>query len=99
MATSNGTATGSTAKMLRKSASSVLFRHWKVDISSGTLRLRKPVSRAFNRKDNAGVKQDLEMVYSYFPRLKDLRRNIAGYLSGGEQQMVVIGRAMMANQS
>ena len=51
---------------------------------------------AFNRKDNAAVKQDLEMVYSYFPRLKDLRRNIGGYLSGGEQQMVVIGRAMMA---
>ncbi len=36
------------------------------------------------------------MVYSYFPRLKDLRHNIGGYLSGGEQQMVVIGRAMMA---
>jgi branched-chain amino acid transport system ATP-binding protein len=50
----------------------------------------------FNRKDNSAVKQDLEMVYSYFPRLKDLRRNIGGYLSGGEQQMVVIGRAMMA---
>ena len=36
------------------------------------------------------------MVYDYFPRLKDLRRNTAGYLSGGEQQMLVIGRAMMA---
>jgi branched-chain amino acid transport system ATP-binding protein len=36
------------------------------------------------------------MVYGYFPRLKDLRRNTAGYLSGGEQQMLVIGRAMMA---
>jgi branched-chain amino acid transport system ATP-binding protein len=36
------------------------------------------------------------MVYSYFPRLKDLRKNIAGYLSGGEQQMLVIGRSMMA---
>jgi len=42
------------------------------------------------------VKNDLEMVYNYFPRLKDLRKNTAGYLSGGEQQMVVIGRAMMA---
>ena len=51
---------------------------------------------AFNRKDKNGVKQDLEMVYDYFPRLKDLRHNIAGYLSGGEQQMLVIGRAMMA---
>jgi branched-chain amino acid transport system ATP-binding protein len=36
------------------------------------------------------------MVYDYFPRLKTLRRNTAGYLSGGEQQMLVIGRAMMA---
>ncbi len=36
------------------------------------------------------------MVYEYFPRLKDLRRNTAGYLSGGEQQMLVIGRAMMS---
>ncbi len=51
---------------------------------------------AFNRKDS-GVKRDLEMVYAYFPRLKDLRKNIAGYLSGGEQQMLVIGRAMMAS--
>jgi branched-chain amino acid transport system ATP-binding protein len=50
---------------------------------------------AHNRHDRA-VKQDLEMVYNYFPRLKELRRNIAGYLSGGEQQMLVIGRAMMA---
>jgi branched-chain amino acid transport system ATP-binding protein len=50
---------------------------------------------AFNRKDRK-IKQDLEMVYDYFPRLKSLRHNIGGYLSGGEQQMVVIGRAMMA---
>jgi branched-chain amino acid transport system ATP-binding protein len=51
---------------------------------------------AFPRKDRSRVKQDLEMVYGYFPRLKQLRRNTAGYLSGGEQQMLVIGRAMMA---
>ncbi|MBN1369874.1 MAG: ABC transporter ATP-binding protein [Dehalococcoidaceae bacterium] len=51
---------------------------------------------AFNRNDRAEVKSDLEMVYTYFPRLKALKRNIAGYLSGGEQQMLVIGRAMMA---
>ncbi|MFC2069010.1 ABC transporter ATP-binding protein, partial [Chloroflexota bacterium] len=42
------------------------------------------------------VKQDLDMVYHYFPRLEALQRNTAGYLSGGEQQMLVIGRAMMA---
>jgi branched-chain amino acid transport system ATP-binding protein len=51
---------------------------------------------AFSRRDRRGVKQDLEMVYGYFPRLKTLRHNTAGYLSGGEQQMLVIGRAMMA---
>ena len=50
----------------------------------------------YNRPDRQNVKRDLEMVYEYFPRLKELRHNIAGYLSGGEQQMLVIGRAMMA---
>lgn len=52
---------------------------------------------AYLRRDNAGVKRDLEMVYGYFPRIKDLRNRVAGYLSGGEQQMMVIGRALMAN--
>jgi len=52
---------------------------------------------AFNRTDRRNVKRDLDMVYGYFPRLKDLRHNTAGYLSGGEQQMLVIGRAMMAS--
>ena len=51
---------------------------------------------AFYRKDRKEVKSDLEMVYSYFSRLRNLKNNTAGYLSGGEQQMVVIGRAMMA---
>jgi branched-chain amino acid transport system ATP-binding protein len=51
---------------------------------------------AHNRSDRGEVKRDMEMVYNYFPRLKQLRHNTAGYLSGGEQQMVVIGRAMMA---
>ncbi len=48
------------------------------------------------RSDKTGVKQDLSMVYDYFPRLKSLRNQISGYLSGGEQQMLVVGRAMMA---
>jgi branched-chain amino acid transport system ATP-binding protein len=47
-------------------------------------------------RDRRAAKEDLEMVYDYFPRLKELRHNTAGYLSGGEQQMLVIGRAMMA---
>jgi len=46
--------------------------------------------------DGASLKRDLDMVYNYFPKLKDLRHNTAGYLSGGEQQMLVMGRAMMA---
>jgi branched-chain amino acid transport system ATP-binding protein len=45
---------------------------------------------------NAQVKQDLEMVYHYFPRLKTRRTSQAGYTSGGEQQMCAVGRAMMA---
>jgi len=43
-----------------------------------------------------GSRSDLESVYAYFPRLKDRRRGLAGYLSGGEQQMLAIGRALMA---
>lgn len=42
-------------------------------------------------------KTDLERVYHYFPRLRDMRNRIAGYLSGGEQQMMVIGRALLAH--
>jgi branched-chain amino acid transport system ATP-binding protein len=51
---------------------------------------------AYHRRDRHAVKENLDMVYGYFPRLKELRRNTAGYLSGGEQQMLVVGRAMMA---
>jgi branched-chain amino acid transport system ATP-binding protein len=51
---------------------------------------------AYCRKDRAGVKKDIEVVFSWFPRIKDLRRRMSGYLSGGEQQMLVIGRALMA---
>jgi branched-chain amino acid transport system ATP-binding protein len=52
---------------------------------------------AHNRTDRAAVKRDLEMVYDYFPALKDIRHNRGGYLPEGEQQMLVMGRAMMAN--
>jgi branched-chain amino acid transport system ATP-binding protein len=51
---------------------------------------------AYRRKGRAGVKQDIEMVFDYFPQIKRLRRQMSGYLSGGEQQMLVIGRALMA---
>ena len=51
---------------------------------------------AYCRKDRREVRQDMEMVFGYFPPLKRLRRRMSGYLSGGEQQMLVIGRALMA---
>jgi branched-chain amino acid transport system ATP-binding protein len=52
---------------------------------------------AYTRKDGrAAIQQDLEMVYTYFPRLTERRYAKTGYVSGGEQQMVVIGRALMA---
>jgi branched-chain amino acid transport system ATP-binding protein len=43
------------------------------------------------------LKKDLNMVYAYFPRLKDRKKIMAGYISGGEQQMLVIGRGLMAS--
>ena len=52
---------------------------------------------AYTRGDGKGaVDADLEMVYSYFPHLKDRRKSQAGYTSGGEQQMCAIGRALMS---
>jgi branched-chain amino acid transport system ATP-binding protein len=52
---------------------------------------------AYTRADGkAAIQHDLEMVYGYFPRLKERRRALAGYTSGGEQQMTSIGRALMA---
>ena len=52
---------------------------------------------AYTRGDGRGdVQADLEMVYSYFPRLKERRTSQAGYTSGGEQQMTAIGRALMS---
>jgi len=47
--------------------------------------------------NSAKIRKDLDKVYGYFPRLRDLRNRISGYLSGGEQQMCVIGRALMAH--
>ena len=55
---------------------------------------------SYNRKDGASaIREDLEKVYSYFPRLKERRKSQAGYTSGGEQQMTAIGRALMARPS
>jgi len=50
----------------------------------------------YTRRDADGIQQDLKMIYDYFPVLVARRHQVAGYLSGGEQQMLVIGRALMA---
>ncbi len=51
---------------------------------------------AFTRKDKDGIKQDLERVFELFPRLEERQTQVAGTLSGGEQQMLAIGRALMS---
>jgi branched-chain amino acid transport system ATP-binding protein len=50
---------------------------------------------AMTRRDHGAIAQDIERVYGYFPRLRERRRQQAGTLSGGEQQMLAVGRAMM----
>jgi branched-chain amino acid transport system ATP-binding protein len=50
---------------------------------------------AYTRKDKASVEQDFERIYGYFPRLKERRHQQAGTLSGGEQQMLAVSRALM----
>ncbi|MBN8872296.1 MAG: ABC transporter ATP-binding protein [Rhodospirillales bacterium] len=50
---------------------------------------------AYTRRDTAGINQDLELCYEYFPRLKERQHQRAGLLSGGEQQMMAISRALM----
>ncbi|MFH1016380.1 MAG: ATP-binding cassette domain-containing protein, partial [Chloroflexota bacterium] len=52
---------------------------------------------AYLRHDGSSIKKDIEMVYRYFPKLKLLSNKTSGYLSGGEQQMLVMGRAIMAH--
>ena len=51
---------------------------------------------AYLNKDKSDVKRRLEQVYRYFPQLQDLGRSTSGYLSGGEQQMLVVGRSLMS---
>ena len=52
---------------------------------------------AYLRRDKAGINRDLELVYRHFPILADRKRQLAGTLSGGEQQMLAMGRALMSN--
>lgn len=51
---------------------------------------------AHTRKDRQNIKRDLDIVFDYFPKLQSRRAQVAGYMSGGEQQMLSIGRALMA---
>ena len=51
---------------------------------------------AYARSDSAGVRDDIEHVFTLFPRLKERRRQTAGTMSGGEQQMLAMGRALMS---
>jgi branched-chain amino acid transport system ATP-binding protein len=68
------------------------FQHLTVD--------ENLLTGAFTRKaSRAELRRDLERVYGYFPRLKERRTSLAGYTSGGEQQMTAIGRALMARPS
>jgi branched-chain amino acid transport system ATP-binding protein len=66
-----------------------LFRHLTVEENLQTGAMAYRGGRQF--------RQDLEMVYTFFPRLKDLRNRTSGYLSGGEGQMLVIGRALLGH--
>jgi branched-chain amino acid transport system ATP-binding protein len=68
-----------------------LFRHLTVEENL----LLGAIGRS-SAAQRGSASQALEQVYHYFPRLEDLRRRTSGYLSGGEQQMLVIGRALMA---
>jgi branched-chain amino acid transport system ATP-binding protein len=51
----------------------------------------------FGRKDRSGVSKDLDRVFDLFPRLKEREKQFGGTMSGGEQQMLAIGRALMSN--
>jgi len=87
-------ATRSPAELVRRGVIQVMegrhcFEHLTVEENLMTGSYTRRASRA-------ELAQDLEMVYNYFPRLKERRKSQAGYTSGGEQQMVAIGRALMA---
>ncbi len=66
-----------------------LFRHLTVEENLKT--------GAMVYKGGREAARDIERVYNYFPKLRDMRRRTSGYLSGGEQQMLVIGRALMSH--
>ncbi len=54
------------------------------------------IAGAYTRKDKQNIKKDMDLVFDYFPKLRERRNQVAGYMSGGEQQMLAIGRSLMA---
>ena len=85
---------GSPAELVRQGVIQVMegrhcFEHLTV--------VENILTGAYTRTDGKGaINADLEMVYNYFPRLRERRKSQAGYTSGGEQQMVAMGRALMS---
>ena len=85
---------GAPAELVRKGVIQVMegrhcFEHLTVE--------ENLLTGAYTRRDGrAAIQSDLEMVYTYFPRLRERRKSQAGYTSGGEQQMVAMGRALMS---
>jgi branched-chain amino acid transport system ATP-binding protein len=83
--------------------SSVLVRNGMAQVMEGR-RIFAPLTvdenlkaGAYTRKDKAGIKESYDRVMTLFPRLGERRKQVAGYMSGGEQQMLAIGRALMAD--
>ena len=79
----------------------ILYAEHSFNVSTFTARTitssLSDIHGAYTRSNNKEVRDDLERVYNYFPRLRDRRTSLAGYTSGGEQQMIAIGRALMAH--
>jgi branched-chain amino acid transport system ATP-binding protein len=89
------------AAIHRREASEVV-RRGVVQVMEGRhvfehLTVEENLLTGYTRRNGPALKADLERVYGYFPRLRDRRTVPAGYISGGEQQMLAIGRALMAH--
>jgi branched-chain amino acid transport system ATP-binding protein len=89
-------------KPIHRETSAEVVRHGIVQVMEGRrvfehLTVEENLlTGAYTRRDGRSVKQDLDLVYTYFQKLVDRRGVRAGYISGGEQQMLAIGRALMA---
>jgi branched-chain amino acid transport system ATP-binding protein len=88
---------------ITKMSPDAIVKHGLVQVPEGrrifaNLTVRENLDMgAYTRKDKLGVSADLEKVFELFPRLKERIKQVAGTLSGGEQQMLAIGRALMAS--